>query len=131
MKSAQEYEVLHLQDRLLLDALTTDSTPGKDSTVALHDLFCRGETKQASDNQNVVNPLGNLERHKFALYAAAATFLYLQVENEWSQQGFVAKKFIPYKLITILKRPLTTRVGLCDKHFSSVLRRYTFEMSIY
>lgn len=100
----------------------------KDTISALHNRLLWLETRQASENQNSKNLFVHLQCQVSAIQVAA-TISYMHVDKESSLQGSEGKQFISYKLITILKQRLRTRVGLSDKHFSSVLWRYPSEMS--
>lgn len=88
------------------------------------------QAKQTSDGQHMTNLFRKLQRHVSALQTAAATSINKQLDNERLRNVSYVKQIIYYKLMDLLKRSLSKRVGVCDTEFSSALRRNLLETSM-
>lgn len=128
--SVKEDNIPQFHNYLIVDALSTESDRDNDTRSAIHHRLRRLKTRQASENNNVFNIFEHLKQQISGLQVAAATSLNVQVDSERSRQVSSVKHLISYKLIKILKRPLTKHVGLYDILFSSVLQRYPLQMII-
>lgn len=88
------------------------------------------ETKQASENHNMLILFGNLQQQLSALHTTVSTSFQMHLGNKTVSTSSSVKTFLSCKLSNLLKRPLTTRTGLYETPFSSVLRRYRLETSM-
>ena len=114
-----------------------DRTPSGNTSTATHNIDTRSwitrrldqiEQKQATDVQQFVNLFGTLQRQVTALQQAYATNFNTVVDNERSRQISFVKYFISHRLISLMKRPLSRRSGICDTVFSCALRRHPLEI---